>query len=168
MSVTVHILGRLTRDPIFRNSKNGNDFVFFTVASNSFYGGKERTIFKVVKMWGDQASWVYEHTKKGSFVSVVGTEREDEWDKNGEKQVGSYVLGHYVSFVPTSNKKEDVKEVTETPTPTPTEKPKRNNPKKTTKTEKTEKTEKVETVVEDPVEYDNPEEEVSEDEDIPF
>lgn len=113
MSVTVHVVGRLTKDPVFRAAKNSNDFARFSVASNDFYNGKEQVTYKDVKVWGERAVWASKHLKKGSYVEVVGSERKELWqDKNGEEREQVIIGASIINFVSTGSngKKSESKE----------------------------------------------------------
>ena len=82
------VTGRLGADSELKTSKSGNQFVTMRVASNDFVGGENVTTWIRVLWSGERAVKMQEHLKKGSLVSVRGTQRVSLYDtKNGEKAI---------------------------------------------------------------------------------
>jgi single-stranded DNA-binding protein len=94
------ITGRLGADSELKTSKSGNQFVTMRVASNDFVGGENVTTWVRVLWSGDRAVKMQEHLKKGSLVSVRGTQRVSLYDtKNGEKAISFDIFADRVDFV---------------------------------------------------------------------
>ncbi|MFN3411913.1 MAG: single-stranded DNA-binding protein [Exilispira sp.] len=70
------ISGRLTADPLFRETKNGKSFCYFGLASNNFFrkndDWQKEPTFILVKCWNNLAIQTFENLKKGSQVIVYG------------------------------------------------------------------------------------------------
>ena len=94
------ITGRLGADSELKTSKSGNQFVTMRVASNDFVGGENVTTWVRVLWSGERAVKMQEHLKKGSLVSVRGTQRVSLYDtKNGEKAISFDIFADRVDFV---------------------------------------------------------------------
>ncbi len=94
------VTGRLGADSELKTSKSGNQFVTMRVASNDFVGGENVTTWIRVLWSGERAVKMQEHLKKGSLVSVRGTQRVSLYDtKNGEKAISFDIFADRVDFV---------------------------------------------------------------------
>jgi single-strand DNA-binding protein len=99
----VHIVGRLAKDPETRFTSGGQKVTVLVVASSSYRGGNEETIWWRVTLWGDRWDKMVQHFSKGKPIMVGGEMRKPETytDKGGATQVGSIeVTADYVKFVP--------------------------------------------------------------------
>ncbi len=90
----VIIAGRLGRDAETRFTADGTKVVTLTVATSSFKGGKEETIWWRCTLWGDRFDKMLPYLTKGSAVIVSGELSKPEMytDKNGVQQIGSLEL----------------------------------------------------------------------------
>lgn len=99
----VHIVGRLAKDPETRFTAGGQKVTTLVVATNSFRGGNEETIWWRVTLWGDRWDKMMQHLSKGKPVMVGGEMKKPETytDKSGMTQIGSIELtADYIKFVP--------------------------------------------------------------------
>ena len=71
MSVTVTLIGRLTRDPEQRQSNNGNSYLQVSVAGNEGYGDNQDTFFFSAMFFGKRAESVASY-RKGDLVRLDG------------------------------------------------------------------------------------------------
>ena len=71
MSVTVTLIGRLTRDPEQRQSNNGNSYLQVSVAGNEGYGDNQETFFFSARFFGKRADSVASY-RKGDLVRLDG------------------------------------------------------------------------------------------------
>ena len=71
MSVTVTLIGRLTRDPEQRQSNNGNSYLQVSVAGNEGYGDSQDTFFFSAMFFGKRADSVASY-RKGDLVRLDG------------------------------------------------------------------------------------------------
>ena len=101
----VFLMGRLTRDPEFRQTTSGVPSCRFTVAVNRSYKDKqtgqkvEDTDFVDCTAWRQTAEFVSRYFTKGSMILVEGELRNNNYeDKNGVKHYGMNVLVQNVSF----------------------------------------------------------------------
>lgn len=98
--VNVNFNGRLGADAELRTSKGGKQYVAMRVATDEFRNGEKGTAWINVTYHGDRAIKMHEYLKKGSAVSVMGSETVGTYqNKNGETQVSRDVLADRVDFV---------------------------------------------------------------------
>ena len=71
MSVTVTLIGRLTRDPEQRQSNNGNSYLQVSVAGNEGYGDNQDTFFFSARFFGKRVESVASY-RKGDLVRLDG------------------------------------------------------------------------------------------------
>lgn len=71
MSVTVTLIGRLTRNPEQRQSNNGNSYLQVSVAGNEGYGDSQETFFFSARFFGKRAESVASY-RKGDLVRLDG------------------------------------------------------------------------------------------------
>lgn len=74
---TLFITGRLTKDPEQRTTKNGTQFVTFSIAENK---GKDSTLYWDCQAWGTAGENIAKYFKKGSFIILVGSIEYSEND----------------------------------------------------------------------------------------
>lgn len=101
----VIIMGRLTRDPEFRQTTSGIPSCRFSVAVNRSYKNKqtgervEETDFIDCDAWRQQAEFISRYFAKGSMILVEGQLRNNNWtDNNGVKHYTMRVQVDNVSF----------------------------------------------------------------------
>ena len=101
----VIIMGRLTRDPEFRQTTSGVPSCKFSVAVNRSYKNKqtgervEETDFIDCDAWRQQAEFISRYFTKGSMILVEGQLRNNNWtDNNGVKHYTMRVVVDNVSF----------------------------------------------------------------------
>ena len=98
--VNVNFIGRLGADAELRTSKGGKQYVAMRVATDEFKNGEKGTAWINVTYHGDRAIKMHEYLKKGSAVSVMGSETVGTYqNKNGETQVSRDVLADRVDFL---------------------------------------------------------------------
>ena len=98
--VNVNFIGRLGADAELRTSKGGKQYVAMRVATDEFKNGEKGTAWINVTYHGDRAIKMHDYLKKGSAVSVMGSETVGTYqNKNGETQVSRDVLADRVDFV---------------------------------------------------------------------
>lgn len=66
------ITGRLGKDPEAKTTKNGTQYVSFSVASST---RKDETVWRYVNCYGSQADFAQKYLRKGSRIHVQGEER---------------------------------------------------------------------------------------------
>lgn len=103
----VLIYGNLTRDPELRALPSGQNVCNFSVATNRVYkdrDGKkvEDTEFHNIVVFGNQASSVSQHLKKGSGAYIEGRLQTRSWEKDGAKQYRTEIVADIVQFGPRS------------------------------------------------------------------
>jgi len=95
------IMGRLSTDPELRKTESGISSCRFTVAVQEDYKNKDgsRDVdFINCKAWRSTAEYVSKYFKKGSRIAVIGKNKCDVYDKNGEKQYYYYIKAESVEF----------------------------------------------------------------------
>ncbi len=99
------ISGRLTADPLFRETKNGKGFCLFGLASNNFFKKDENwqkePTFILVKCWNNLAIQTFENLKKGSQVLVYGTLKYSTIETGNEtKRNLNFILAQKIDKIP--------------------------------------------------------------------
>lgn len=100
--IILHIAGHLGSDPEARFTPSGLKVTSFRVATNIKRGGKEKTVWWRVTVWGDRFDKMMTYLKKGSAVYVVGEMGIPEiyTDKNGNPQTSFEITAEVLSFSP--------------------------------------------------------------------
>lgn len=101
----VILMGRLTRDPEFRQTTSGVPVCRFSIAINRNYKSKqsgervEETDFVECVAWRNTAEFVSRYFSKGNMILVEGQLRNDNYtDNNGVKHYRMNVFVDNVSF----------------------------------------------------------------------
>lgn len=106
----VHLIGRLTRDPELRYTKNNTPVANYTIAINNGYGEKEKTDYINISTWGKSGEFVSKYFKKGQAIAITGRLNNNNYeDKDGNKRYTTEVITEDIEFV--GNKKEETKQV---------------------------------------------------------
>ena len=76
----VTLVGRITNNLILRETKDGKNYLFFTIAINNF--NKQTNFIKCIT-WNRNAENMTKYIGKGSLVAVIGrlTTRKDNKDQ---------------------------------------------------------------------------------------
>jgi single-strand DNA-binding protein len=91
------LTGRLTRDPVLRQTKSGLPVTTIRIAVNS---ENAETTFHDVVVWKRTAEVVCEYLKKGRLVEVTGRAQERTWtDRDGNERTTPEVSAFSVQFV---------------------------------------------------------------------
>jgi single-strand DNA-binding protein len=100
--IILHIAGHLGSDPETRFTPTGKKVTSFRVATNIKRGGKEKTVWWRVTVWGDRFEKLMTYLKKGSAVFVVGEMGIPEiyTDKNGVPQTSFEITAEVISLNP--------------------------------------------------------------------
>jgi single-strand DNA-binding protein len=99
----VLLMGRLTRDPEFRQTQTGLPMCTFTIAIDRYNSGKNGTervadFFRIVT-WRNNAEFASKYFQKGSMVIVEGKiQNNDYTDQQGVKHFGIDVIADNVQF----------------------------------------------------------------------
>lgn len=81
MNVTT-LVGRLGQDPEIKQSKSGNSFVKFSIATNDGFGDNKKTNWHNCTAFGKLADVIAQYCKKGDMVAVSGS---IDYNKHEEK-----------------------------------------------------------------------------------
>ena len=76
----VFLTGRLTRDPELRSLASGKAVTTFSLATNEYPGGKERTEYHNVVTWDRLAEICGQFLGKGQQVAIEGRIQTRSWD----------------------------------------------------------------------------------------
>lgn len=106
MSSVVCVLGRLTENPVLKElGEKKTQNCRLRIAVNEGFGDKERSVFIDAETWSKQADNCGRYLKKGSKVQVIGSLRQDQWEKDGIKHSKIFINADKVDFLdPPSNK----------------------------------------------------------------
>lgn len=95
----VILMGRLTRDPEFRQTTSGIPCCRFTVAIDRAMSKEKQADFINVVAWRQSAEFVSRYFSKGKMIIVEGSLQNDNYtDNNGVKHYGMNVIADRVSF----------------------------------------------------------------------
>jgi len=92
----VLLTGRLTRDPEMRTLPSGKAVTNFSVATNEYRGGEERTEYHAVVTWERLAEICGQYLGKGQLVSLEGRLQTRRWEDDRK-------IKHYRTEVVASN-----------------------------------------------------------------
>jgi single-strand DNA-binding protein len=84
----VLLTGRLTRDPEMRSLPSGKTVTNFSVATNEYRGGEERTEYHSIVTWERLAQICGQFLGKGQMVSLEGRLQTRRWED--ERKVKHY------------------------------------------------------------------------------
>jgi single-strand DNA-binding protein len=76
----VLLTGRLTRDPEMRSLPSGKAVTNFSVATNEYRGGEEKTEYHTVVTWERLAEICGQYLGKGQMVSLEGRLQTRRWE----------------------------------------------------------------------------------------
>lgn len=102
---SVHIIGRLGRDPEIRHSQTGSPICNLRVATDESYtdrdGNKvDRVEWHTVVVFGKPAEACANHLGKGSLVFVDGSLQTRKWqDANGQDRYSTEIKAQRVQFL---------------------------------------------------------------------
>lgn len=97
----VIIIGRLTRDPEFRQTTSGIPVCRFTVAVDRPYrkDQEKKADFINVTAWRNTAEFIYRYFSKGKMIIVEGSLHNNDYtDNNGVKHCSMDVQAENVRF----------------------------------------------------------------------
>lgn len=92
----VLLTGRLTRDPEMRALPSGKSVTNFSVATNEYRGGEERTEYHSIVTWERLAEICGQYLGKGQLVSLEGRLQTRRWEDD-------HKLKHYRTEVVANN-----------------------------------------------------------------
>ena len=90
----VTLVGRLTRDPLIKNTTNNHPRATFAIAVNRYYAeGQKDTDFIPVCMWGRLAELSQQLLRKGAPILVCGRISVRRYEKDGESKQIVEIVG---------------------------------------------------------------------------
>ena len=103
----VLLTGRLTRDPEMRSLASGKSVTQFSVATNEYAGGKERSEFHNVVTWERLAEICGQFLGKGQQVAIEGRLQTRSWDDDqGKRHWKTEVVASHVEMLSGRRKKD--------------------------------------------------------------
>jgi single-strand DNA-binding protein len=107
----VMLVGRLTRDPELRSLPSGKHVATFTVATNDFRGGNERTEYHPCVAWDRLAEICGQFLSKGQLIDLEGRLQTRQWDDDaGKRHWKTEVVVASLEMLSGRSKKEYAKE----------------------------------------------------------
>jgi single-strand DNA-binding protein len=100
---TIHILGRLGKDPETRQVGE-TSVTNFSVATTERYKDRqgnrqEKTQWHTVSFWGKQGEIIAQYFNKGDQIQVTGTMEYRKWEKDGVNRVSAEIKGQSFNFI---------------------------------------------------------------------
>ncbi len=80
----VVLTGRLTRDPESRQLASGKTVTTFSVATNDYRGGSEKSEYHPVVTWDRLAEICGQYLGKGQLVSIIGRLQTRQWEDDAK------------------------------------------------------------------------------------
>ena len=103
----VLITGRLTRDPEMRSLASGKSVTQFSVATNEYAGGKEKSEYHNVVTWDRLAEICGQFLGKGQQVAIEGRLQTRSWDDDrGARHWKTEVVASHVEMLSGRRKKD--------------------------------------------------------------
>lgn len=103
----VLLTGRLTRDPEMRSLPSGKSVTNFSVATNEYRGGEERTEYHSVVTWERLAEICGQYLGKGQLVSLEGRLQTRRWeDDRKQKHYRTEIVASSVEMLSGRRKKD--------------------------------------------------------------
>jgi len=105
-------MGRLTRDPILRQTQSGLPVASFSLAVDRGYspkdGGERQTDFIDVVVWRGTAEFVSRYFTKGQMAAVTGRLQIRDWtDREKNKRRSAEVVADSVYFTGSKKSREE-------------------------------------------------------------
>ncbi len=96
------IIGRIANDLKLVNTTNDNKKCEFNIAVDRV--GTDKTDFLPIVVWNKQAENLVKYQKKGSLISVDGSNRVDQYqNENGKNRYRHYILANNIQYLGTKN-----------------------------------------------------------------
>ena len=100
-------IGRLTKDPEIRYTKDNKAVCTFTIAVNRYKGMAD---FIRIEAWGTTAENCVKYLAKGKQAGVAGSLRNNRYEKDGVKYSFDYIYADRVDFIDWEKKEEKTPE----------------------------------------------------------
>ncbi len=103
----VLLTGRLTRDPELRSLPSGKTVTNFSLATNEYRGGEERTEYHAIVTWERLADICGQYLGKGQLVSLEGRLQTRHWeDDHKSKHYRTEIVANSVEMLSGRRKKD--------------------------------------------------------------
>lgn len=103
----VLLTGRLTRDPELRSTATGKHVASFSIATNEYVSGKERSEFHNVVTWDKLAEICGRYLTKGQQVAIEGRLQTRSWDDDqSRRHWKTEIVAHQVEMISGRRKKD--------------------------------------------------------------
>ena len=87
----ITLVGRLTADPVLKQTPNGNDVVSFTVAVDRYVkDGEKKADFIPCVAWRSTALFIARYFKKGQFIGLCGSLQTRTYTDKNDKKCTAY------------------------------------------------------------------------------
>ena len=110
----VELIGRLTKDPELRYTKENIAVASFTLAINrpKVKDKEQETDFINCKVFNKQAENLKKYCTKGKLIAVDGTIRTGSYEKDGQKYYTTEIIAQNIEFLSSNtNSQEEQKNV---------------------------------------------------------
>ena len=96
---SVHLIGRLTKDPqLNTGGENSTPLCNFNIAIDR-PNSKEETDFPRITVFGKTAENLTKFVKKGDLISVEASVRTSSFEKDGQRQFSSQIVASRIQFL---------------------------------------------------------------------
>ena len=109
---SVHLVGRLTKDPIVQQSGKGNNYCMFNIAvdrGKNKNGDDLGADFPDIVCFGKTADNLGKYCKKGQLLSIEGKISTGRFEKDGKVHYTERVMANRIQFLARGKSAEDNK-----------------------------------------------------------
>ena len=96
---SVHIIGRLGKDPDLKYTQSGVAVANLSIATSSKVKGTEKTEWHKVVVWDKAAQFAGEYCAKGDLVGVEGRLETRMWEKDGRKNYTTEIVAYKIDKI---------------------------------------------------------------------
>jgi single-strand DNA-binding protein len=107
MSNYTTIEGNVTHEPTLKKTKTGKNVCTFSLAHNHYSANdsEKKVSYIDVETWDKLAEICSQNARKGRWLMVTGTLRQDRWEgSDGKKQSRIKIVGREVRFLESTAK----------------------------------------------------------------
>lgn len=91
-----NIIGRITQKPVLEYTRENKGVVKLNLAIRN---SKDDTTFLPIKVFGKQAENIEKYCDKGTSLAIIGTIKNNNWEKDGIKHYDYTFIAQNVEFL---------------------------------------------------------------------
>ena len=91
-----NVIGRITQKPVLEYTRENKGVVKLNLAIRN---SKDDTTFLPIKVFGKQAENIEKYCDKGTSLAIIGTIKNNNWEKDGIKHYDYTFIAQNVEFL---------------------------------------------------------------------